>query len=251
MVCLIAFGLLAGEAGAESLEERVRAAFVEHAPELQATIAGRDELKLYAGDLGWAIYLDNLRVSCQTRPDDCDSEIDNFVRRLAATAREEDAAGVPKDKVFPVLRSEDYLRSMEALAENASDKKLAGRIIVPGIALLYVVDQPNSFRFVSLKDLDDAGMSPDQLHQAAAANASRLEAPPMGRHKETPGLFAASADDGLGSSRLFDNSFWSELERQAGGPVAVAAPTRDWILAARLDDPPALAPRYGGTDRRE
>jgi len=43
------------------------------------------------------------------------------------------------------------------------------------------------------------------------------------------------------TSRLFDSKFWDALETKAGGPAAVALPTRDWLLAARLDDPEATA----------
>ena len=49
------------------------------------------------------------------------------------------------------------------------------------------------------------------------------------------------ASDGYGTSRLFDSQFWVALEAQAGGPVAVALPTRTWLLAARLDDPETIA----------
>lgn len=236
-----ALGLFSGEVQAETLEERVRAAFAEHAPALQARIEGRDQLRLGVGDGEWAVYLDNLRISCETRPADCDSAIDNFVRRIATTTREGDTARLPKDKVFPVLRNESQLLSMQKLAESKPGQELAGQAIVPGIALLYVVDLPDSFRFVLRRDLDDSGLSPEQLHDFAAANAAKLEGLAVERLEGTRGLFAVIAYDGLGSSRLFNDSLWNELERQAGGPVAVAAPTRDWILAARLDDRPALA----------
>lgn len=238
---LLVFALVPGEVRAESLEEKVRAAFAEHAPALQARIEGRDELRLGVGEGEWAVYLDNLRTSCETRPSDCDSAIDNFVRRIATTTREGDTARLPKDKVFPVLRNEGQLRSMQQLAENKPGQELAGQAIVPGIALLYVVDLPDSFRFVLKRDLEDSGLSPEQLHEAAAANVATLEGLAVERLEGTRNLFAVIAHDGLGSSRLFDKGFWTELEREAGGPVAVAAPTRDWILAARLDDRPALA----------
>jgi len=59
--------------------------------------------------------------------------------------------------------------------------------------------------------------------------------------REMPGLWAGIAHDGYGTSRLFDPKLWEALEAQAGGPVAVALPTRDWLLAARLDDAQAIA----------
>lgn len=241
MASLFALSLLPGEVRADWLEEKVRAAFGEYAPELQVRIEGRDELKLKVGDGEQIVFLDNLRKSCQARPGECDLDIDNFVRRTANTARNEDLSRLPKDKVFPVLRSDGRLREMQQLAANNPGQKLAGRPIVPGIALLYVVDLPDSFRFVMQHDLDDSGLSAEQLYAAAAANVARLETPEVEKLEGTRGLVGVFASDGLGSSRLFDDSFWSELERQAGGPVAVAAPARGWILAARLDDRPALA----------
>jgi hypothetical protein len=55
--------------------------------------------------------------------------------------------------------------------------------------------------------------------------------------------------DGYGTSRLFDSKFWDTLETQAGGPVAVALPTLDWLLAARPDDP-SIPNSPPATDRR-
>lgn len=49
------------------------------------------------------------------------------------------------------------------------------------------------------------------------------------------------ANDGLGTARVFDAALWQKLEAAAGGPVAMAMPTRDWVFFARADNTQALA----------
>ena len=74
----------------------------------------------------------------------------------------------------------------------------------------------------------------------ALANVKRLSPANISVLPNSDGLIAAITQDGYGTSRLLDPSFAQSLEHVAGGPVVVAVPTRDWILAARAGDPVAL-----------
>jgi uncharacterized protein YtpQ (UPF0354 family) len=106
---------------------------------------------------------------------------------------------------------------------------------------LYAIDTPRAVRFVNASDLEHSGLTVDALDKIALSHVSRLAPIKIEPMREARGLWVGIARDGYGTSRLFDSKFWDTLETQAGGPVAVALPTRDWLLAARLDDPQAIA----------
>ena len=50
-------------------------------------------------------------------------------------------------------------------------------------------------------------------------------------------LFVVDSENSLRyvTSRAFDNAQWDKLQAPAGGAVAVAVPTRDWVLFLRAD----------------
>lgn len=238
---LLAFALWPAELLADEFTEKVRAAIEEKASDLQPRVRASNELGLGKGDGEWSVFLDNLRMACVARPRNCDVEVSNFVRRITTTAREGDSVGIPKHKVFPVLRAADYLQSLQEIANSGPSREFSSFPFVSGIALLYVVETSEAFRFIYEGERDVAGLSLDQLHGLAIENAARLKTLKVERLEGAPGIFAMIAHDGLGSSRLLDVDFRTRLERKAGGPVAFAIPTRDWILAARLDDRSALS----------
>jgi uncharacterized protein YtpQ (UPF0354 family) len=98
---------------------------------------------------------------------------------------------------------------------------------------------------VNASDLKHSGLTIEDLDRIALAHVARLAPPKLEQMRGAPWLWASISNDGYGTSRLFDPKFWDTLETRAGGPVAVALPTRDWLLAARLDDPTAIAQLRG------
>ena len=240
-VLVVALALHSSAVRADAFAERVRAAFSEEAPELRPTIRADDEIGLAVQKGEASVFLDNIRLACTTRPADCDADIKSFVRRIATMTSDKTSAGISSTNVFPVLRAEGLLRSTGQVAGNDPKSQITSRSFVSGTVLLYVLDTPEAFRFVKAEDLDVASLSLERLHSLAVGNVARLERLKVEPLRGAPGIIVATARDGLGTSRVLEPGFWQQLERVAGGPVAVATPTRDWFLAARLDDPSALS----------
>ena len=226
---------------ADALTDRVAAALNREDPKLQATIKSDDEIHVTAPMGRSSVYLDHIRADCRKRPNDCDALVKHFAHSMAATARAPEAMTFNADNIYPVIRGEGTLRAMEETVGDKGKGLFVSRPYVSGAVLLYAIDTPAAVRFVSESDLEHAGLTVDALDGLAVSHVSRL--PPI--HIEpvdrAAGIWSAVATDGYGTSRLFDSSFWDTAETRAGGTVAVALPTRDWLLFARLDDPAAIS----------
>jgi uncharacterized protein YtpQ (UPF0354 family) len=228
-------------ASADSLTDRVAAAFNHESPKLHATVKSDDEIQLTTSIGQLRVFLDRVRGECQKRPEDCDATIKNLVTSTAATVDLPDATKFNPDNVYPVVRPENSLRAMQATIGDDVTRAFVARPYISGAVLLYAIDTPKAIRFVNARDLEQAGLTVEALDRIALAHVSRLSPVKFQKMDEAPGLWVGISNDGYGTSRLFDPKFWDRLEALAGGPVAVALPTRDWLLAARLDNPEAIS----------
>ncbi len=241
VLLVVALALSTSVVLADAFTERVRNAIAKEAPGLRPTIRADDEIGLAVGDGEALVFLENIRSVCADRSADCDAEILAFVRGITAAIRDESSIAISSTNVFPVLRAEEILQSTGQISGKDAKSQMTSRSFVNGSVIVYVIDTPDAFHFVSLEDLDDTGLSLDRLHGLALENAGRLMRLEIEPLQGASGIFVAIANDGLGTSRVLDPVFWRTLERVAGGATAIATPTRDWILAARLDDPAALS----------
>lgn len=233
---------LAGACRADGLTDRAIQAFHALDPTLVVTVKGDDELSIARkkGEPA-VVYLDNLRKTCATRPDECDAATTLYAQRMAASfLGDTPSAKFSTDKVYPVLRRAGYAAQAMHIVKDPA-KGLVMLPLGPDIEQLFIIDSENAIRYVSLDEPRQAGLTTDALLAAGSANAARLATikptPLQGRD----GLFALIFGDSLGSARMFDAALWDRIEADAGGPVAVAVPTRDWILFTRLDAPGHVA----------
>jgi uncharacterized protein YtpQ (UPF0354 family) len=240
-ILLVVLALHCVCASADSLTDRVAAAFGHENPKLQATIKSDDEIQLTTPIGPLRLFLDRVRGECQKRPENCDATIKNLVASTAATVDLPDAMKFNPDNVYPVVRPENGLRAMQATIGDDTNRVFVSRPYISGAVLLYAIDTPKAVRFVNASDLEHAGLTVEALDRIALAHVSRLSPVKFQKMDEAPGLWVGTSNDGYGTSRLFDPKFWATLEALAGGPVAVALPTRDWLLAARLDNPAAIS----------
>ncbi len=237
-VAACALSLLAGACRADDLTDSAVRAFKAVDPKLQITVKDDNELEARHSDgSAGTIYLDNLRKTCRADPAGCGRATTDFAKHLV------DSQGMARpvskftlDKLYPVLRQSGYAAQAAQLAKDP-DKGLAVQAFGPDIELLFVLDSPNSIQYVSVGEQHTAGLADGALLAAAAGNAAHLPALQAVAVPRRDGLFALMYGDSLGSARLFDAALWNKIEHDIGGPVAVAVPTRDWILYTRLDDP--------------
>ena len=128
-----------------------------------------------------------------------------------------------------------YLK-VQAPASDALDPRLAPAdnpvvlAYVQDLLVAYLVDEGESFAYVQQRHLDQAGISPQQLHRIGLRNLAALaqERAEVRAHGE---LFAVLLDGHFEASLLLLDEFWSQWYAQLLPNGAVAAlPARD-VLA--------------------
>jgi uncharacterized protein YtpQ (UPF0354 family) len=234
---LVVFLLTAGTCRADAITEKVLQAVRVQAPELHVTAKPDDELEITGGKSPLTLYLSNIRTACAARPEHCDEEVASFVRR-ATSVNSTESTFVP-EKVYAVLRSAGFgKRTSEAFTD--ADKRLVALPFIDAIEVLFVIDGDKAMRYVGYGEMVGVGLTESALLELASRNAARLPQLRYEALKGVPGVYFMPANDGLGTSRAFDSALWDKVEATAGGPVAVAMPTRDWVLFARADQPEPL-----------
>jgi len=228
-------------AASDEFTERVLGVFTRAAPTLQAQTKGIRQIEIQSQSGRLEIYLDNLEAACRSAPERCEAEIKSFVHRIAEhSAAAKDVGLFRAEKVYVVLRGEGFASRAGAEFRNEPKKQLVSRPFVGGIERIYVLDTPKAFRFVNFEDIEEAGLSPERLDQIAVSNAFSLKPVQYAPIRGEPDIYLLAAGDGLGTSRIFEASLWNRIEKELGGPVAVAAPTRDWIVFVKRDNAAAV-----------
>ena len=233
--------LAAAATRADDFTERAIKAFQAADPTLQITAKDDNELLVKFASGGTSTtYLDNPRKTCALHPEDCDAALDAFAKTMAVDlSRDKREMTFTPDKLYPVLRSTNYAAQAARIIKDPA-KGLVVRPFAPGIDLLFIIDGEHSVKYVTVDEPGKAGMTVDAMLATGSANASHLPAFKPIPVPKREGLFALMFDDTLGSARMFDAALWDRIEKDAGGPVVVAVPTRDWLLYTRLDNESGL-----------
>ena len=231
---------MSGTACADEITDRVRAAMTAAAPELHTKLLADGGIEVSGPNGQMTMYTDNVRQQCSGYPDLCDDQIKTYVSAIATLVKEgASSLTLSESNVYPVIRSGAALNGLSEAMHKAPEKTPIARAFTSDSVVLYAIDSPKAIRFATPKDLEHQGLTQERLETLAVANARRLDPVKISTFEE--GVFAVVTKDGYATSRLFDPGFPEALERAAGGPVVVAVPTRDWIIAAKAGDAPTLA----------
>lgn len=240
VLVLVAATLAACVSPSDGLTRKVVQALQAQAPSLPVTVKGPDDLEVPGpGAKPLKIALDNMRKACSAQPDRCDDQVGAFVARVIQVATGT-GAHFSQDKVYPVLRTAGLARMVAQESQDPA-AKLVVRPFAPGVELVLVLDGDATMRYVNRGDVAKAGIDEAALMAAALGNVANL--PPLQARplRSLPGFSYLMADDGLGTARAFDPALWTRLAQTIGGPVAMAMPTRDWIVITRADEPRQVA----------
>ena len=224
-------GLTQAATGA-TIPERVRDAIAKIAPQLHPELHKNGGIEIHgvsSGDV--TVYADNVEKACAQQPEQCDTAIQEFATQFTSSLAEmKDLVSVGTN-VFPVVRPAQLTRSIpDVLSQPFTSDSV----------VLYAIDTPSAMRFASGADLKKQGIALERLQAMAMANVAHLKPVEVSVRPNSNGLVAMIVQDGYATSRLFDPEFLETLEKTAGGPVVVAVPTRDWILAVKADDAAAV-----------
>lgn len=238
--CLLILLMLSRSAFAEPVTDRVRAAIAAASPESRTELHADGGIEVTGPSGKMTMYTDNVQKECdQYPPAQCDDIIKRFVSAITSV-NEGSRFALTESNLYPVIRSDGLLKNLRELMHQEPEKTPISRSFTSDSVVLYAIDSPKAIRFATGKDLERQGLSEERLQAIAAANVKRLDPVKISVLPNSNGLVAAITQDTYATSRLFDPAFVQELEHAVGGPVVVAVPTRDWIVAANAGDAAAL-----------
>ncbi len=111
---------------------------------------------------------------------------------------------------------------------------------VGGLAVLYVVDQPDTYWYVRAELLEKWEFSRAQLHELALSNLTAYwEVSPMQLHvaagEHGASLVVPAKHDAYNAVRFLCPEFCDQLREMFGGDFAIGLPNRDFFAATALD----------------
>lgn len=224
---------------AEPVTDRVRAAIAAASPESHTELRADGGIEVTRPTGKSTMYTDNVQKECDRYPDQCDDIIKKFVAAITAVNECSNFA-LTESNVYPVIRSAALLKNLRELMHQEQEKMPISRSFTSDSVVLYAIDSPKTIRFATAKDLERQGLSEERLQAIAVTNVKRLKPVKISVLPNSNGLVAAITQDTYATSRLFDPTFVQDLKHAVGGPIVVAVPTRDWIVAANAGDAVAL-----------
>lgn len=238
--CLLILLTLSRSAFAEPVTDRVRAAIAAASPGSRTELLADGGIEVTGPTGKMTMYPDNVQKECDRYPDHCDDIIKKFVSALTSV-NETSKFELTESNVYPVIRPDALLKNLRELVHQDPDKIPISRAFTSDSVVVFAIDSPKVVRFATAKDLKRQGLSEERLQAIALDNVRHLDPVKISVLPNSNGLVAAITQDTYATSRLFDATFVQELEHAVGGPVVVAVPTRDWIIAANAGDAAALA----------
>jgi hypothetical protein len=183
--------------------------------------------------------LDNLWHGCRARPDDCEQAKSYYAAMAAETVI---SLGTPvpveRARVRAILKNEAWVTEMRAASSGHG--AVLSRPFVADIAIVYVLDMPNSVRALTPGDLRALGVDEGELHEIAMQNlTAALPDVPHSPIEAGSTIHAVSAGDSYEASRLLLHDHWRVIAAEVDGDLVAAAPSRDVVLfagAGRADD---------------
>lgn len=137
-----------------------------------------------------------------------------------------------RSRIMPMLLSRDEFQKWQP--------GLVGTDWIAGLKIAYVLDEPDSYRYISLPLFNRWGISTDELHDQSLRNLEGyFQSRPMeiaaSRNQETTRVLLPVRADAYNTSRLLSRSFQMILREYLGMEYAVGIPSRDLFVAIRID----------------
>jgi uncharacterized protein YtpQ (UPF0354 family) len=146
-----------------------------------------------------------------------------------------------------ISRAVAYLKAIDKNASTAQSigmDDLNSPVLLPvaeGLALAYVVDEPQGLVYVQKRHLRAAGVSEQQLHLAAMTNLGKLCADGLEVKKHGP-IYGVFLDGNFEASLFVLESLWQrDLAHLVDKGYAICVPARDILAFCDMDSQEGMA----------
>lgn len=247
--CLVAlsaaFAVIASDASAREIDPKAFSAETikiagKLLPGMKITAALDDPLKLTVKGRGpkdeWTIYLDRvLRYCMQASPSDCNSMRKDFITKISAPAPQ-----TTMRSLRFVVRPNDYAAAIRAqLGPDDPEMAAMMRPIGDGLTMIIVTDAKDTIGYITPKELDDLGLTPQQAWDLALPH-TRSVIPPIPTASAVKAQWQVyNGGDYLGSM-LGLTEDWVELAQAVGPDLFVTVVADQLVVVGILPDGPQL-----------
>ncbi|MFO1059328.1 MAG: hypothetical protein U1E53_20470 [Dongiaceae bacterium] len=210
-------------------------------PAARVTVSGPLLLSLELSTAPIGIELEPLLQRCRQDLPACDGAVEDYVRRMAATASEA-AAPIRPEQLRVVVRSAAQVAEARRLAGGVDVAQPVARPLAGDLWLLCVVDHPLGIETLTSGEAAKLGLGEAaaialaERNVAAALPPAAVALPDPPRH----GVVVLSGDF-YASSRLLLHEQWAPLSRRLKGRLVVAAAGIDRLVYGEGGDRAALA----------
>ena len=227
-------------------QEEFAKAYVEHLTHLEANLQVTidEPLQLTATLHGrdHQLFLDNAWNEFSQFPDDKDAILERYARATLETVRHSDDDSIDPDRVVPIIKDAAYLEEVRAsLAEGGSNGPIPMHfeVLNPQLHIFYAEDTQLNLRYLSLKNLQEAGLEPKDLRVRAVANLRNLLTEVELREGEAVHMISAGGT--FEASLLLLDDLWENFDLPLVGAPVVALPSRELLLVTGAEDEAGLA----------
>ena len=154
-----------------------------------------------------------------------------------------EAYNAPEEKldptrIVPVIKDTAWLEeTRQATVARGIDKPLESvhEDFAPGLVVLYAQDSPKTIRYLTPKDVQEAGLDRGRLRRLAVENLGKVL--PQIQFRGTNGLYMVIAGGDYETSLLLVDSFWTNGRVQVKGDYVVSIPARGLLFVTGSADP--------------
>ncbi len=140
---------------------------------------------------------------------------------------------VDLNKVIPVIRDFDYPLNLDSEKHETA----VGASVASGLDIVMAIDLDFGVQIVSVSQLEASGISLDKMMELAIQNLIEKALPPkVNVYQGRDCNWVITSDEStLNSSIILVDDVMNFMQKEAGGKLAFAVPSRDMLLCNRSD----------------
>ncbi|WP_134686679.1 DUF1444 family protein [Brevibacillus migulae] len=222
----------------ESLKRRAWELLTRELPSgWECTVEGEGLVLIHqAGDrnIRKPVSLEALYARVEQYPEQRKEAIYTVVKRILASVH-----GYMTDRklqgkesaIYPVLRHHSFI------SHAGEGSTYVFRPHTSETVIVYALDQPHGYSIIELSMLEEAGWSPELLHEYAMENLRKLEVPVRTQQVGEHFIHFINPADGYAASRVLLDSMLDRYDAEKRGRMlGVAIPHQDVLILADLAD---------------
>jgi len=213
----------------------------QSAPDMNAQIVEDLEIRFESSkELTGEIHLQSAYQKYMQDPGLRDDIISHWVAFSLEASNLSPDAPIDRSRILPVLKHKSWLglKNENATSAGGDPEEDAHQRFTEDLIVAYVVDAPETIRYLTNKNLADLKVSVEELHKQALKNLVSIL--PAVDIQEANGVYRVRCDGNYDASLVLLDDFWDKWPFKVPGEIVVAVPARDWLLVTGSEFPAGI-----------